>query len=288
MTIVEVLQELKIEFRSPGEHHHAREGWVQVCCPFCGDGGHFRLGINTLHAYASCWTCGPQYLQKALIELSGRPWQEVKGLLGGMETSRAPREKPTGTYQPPQGVGPLLGPHKRYLKSRGFDPEELSRVWGVKGIGMAARHAWRLFIPVVYRGKEVSWITRGLTDEGKRYVNASPEEEALPMKSTLLGGDFCRHAVVVVEGPFDAFRVGPGAAATMGLVVTPPQVLFLSRFPVRCVCFDSEWKAQDRARKLCQELSVFPGKTTRVELSSPDPGSASGKEIKQLRRLFLE
>ncbi len=54
---------------------------------------------------------------------------------------------------------------------------------------------------------------------------------------------------------------------------------------MRVVCFDAESKAQERARRLADDLSPYGGVTTNVVLESgKDPAEASPKEIKQLRK----
>ncbi len=73
----------------------------------------------------------------------------------------------------------------------------------------------------------------------------------------------------------------------MGVVYSQEQLILMSKFPVRVIAFDSEPEAQRRADKLCRELAGFGGKTLRVELKADDPGSATDKEIKQLRGKFL-
>jgi hypothetical protein len=72
---------------------------------------------------------------------------------------------------------------------------------------------------------------------------------------------------------------------TLGIDFTTPQVLLLSQFPVRYICYDSSPDAQRRAKELCEQLSVFPGKTRNVELNAEDPGSAKKKEILSLRKM---
>ena len=130
----------------------------------------------------------------------------------------------------------------------------------------------------------MSWTTRQLHDRGHRYTSAKPGEEAVPHKELLYGEWMCRNAVVVVvEGATDAWRVGAGAVATMGLSVTPAQVEKLSRYYRRVICFDSTGDAQRRASKLADRLACFEGETLIVRLDAADPGSAGVHEIKQLR-----
>lgn len=291
MRITDILAKYGVPTRDHGQHHHVSTGWVGVDCPYCSPGsGRFRAAFGPGGRAVNCWTCGKLPLFKTIRELTGIPADELHRLLGSLRAS----DRPQGPGRRrevllPVGVGPLLPPHRRYLRGRGFDPDGLVKLWGLGGIGIAARLAWRIFVPIHLGGRVVSWTTRALADDVKyRYVTASAGEEAVPSRELLYGADYVRHAAVIVEGPTDAWRVGPGAAATLGVSYTAAQFERMTRFPVRVVCFDSESAAQGRARKLADDLSVFPGKTYRVELDAEDPGSAPAREIDRLRRLFLE
>jgi hypothetical protein len=290
MDLIAVLQDLGVPYREGG-HEHCRGGWVQVDCPWCTpQAQHWRLGLNLAHLYASCWSCGGRPLIKALALASGRPYKAVESLLGTVDRPLTRQEKrPRGRLVVPEGVGPLLPAHEHYLRGRGFDPGQLAQLWGVRGIGVATRLAWRLWVPFVLHGKAVSWTTRKVSEKSgaPRYVSASPDEEEVDHKRLLLGEDFCRHAVVVCEGPLDAMRVGPGAVAVCGTAYSRAQVNRLAEYPVRAVCFDSEPAAQARAKRLCDELGVYPGRTVRVELDAEDPASAPESEILALRKAFL-
>ncbi len=180
-------------------------------------------------------------------------------------------------------TGPLLKAHRAYLRGRGFDPEQIEAVWGIGGIGVASRLAWRLFIPVHLGGEVVSWTTRAIGDDPVRYVSARPEEEALPIHSLLYGEDYLRYAVVVCEGPTDAWRIGPGAVALMGVKYTQAQVVRIARYPRRIICFDPD--AQERSRALASELAPFPGETLVVVPGAKDIAESSPDDIEEVRAL---
>ena len=292
MTIAEIFQELGVDFREGGSHRHVTHGWTGIDCPNCSPGsGKFKLGVPPgTSRFGTCWTCGRVPLLPALQEITRRPWNELAKLLGDVEAEWEPQAKrPAGKLIVPSGIGPLQPAHHDYLASRGFDPHTIAGLWGVRGIGVAPRLSWRLWIPVYQGGEAVGWTTRSLLDDvPRRYVNAGPHEESMPIKQALYGEDFARHAVVVVEGPTDAWRVGPGAVATFGTAYTKSQVARLSRFPVRAVAYDREPEAQRAARRLCRELECFPGQTFRVELSASDPGEAGEEEVRELRERFLD
>ena len=287
MTLAEILEELGIEYRTEGQHEHVGRGWLGVDCPSCGpNSGHFRLGFKG--RAANCWQCGRMSQLSALHEITGRPWQELKDLLR-LSSTGLPQAKSRGrgTLKLPVGVTGLMTAHRTYLVQRGFNPTEIVRLWNVQAIGVAPQLQWRLFIPVEREGQTVTWTTRSLADEGHRYVSAKADQEAVPIKQTLYGEDYVRHAAIVVEGPTDVWRVGPGAVATFGTAWTKAQVARLSRFPVRVICYDAEPAAQASAKRLCRELSAFPGQTHRVILDASDPGAATRREIRELRRMFL-
>lgn len=292
MTPREALESLGLHYVEGGTHHHVRPGWIGLDCPACSPNtGRIRLGLNLTGVYLSCWTCGKLPLHGTLAEASGMPVRDVASLFRGVHRISAPdKQRVRGKLSLPEGLGELLPPHVKYLKERNFDPDHLSQLWGIQGIGARTEPgmAWRIFIPIRKGEETVSWTARAITDNdsARRYHNARPDQEALPAKSLLYGAEHVRHGVIVHEGPTDVWRTGVGAVATMGLAYSRSQVLLLSEFPVRVIVFDSEPEAQKRAGKLCDQLAGFPGTTRRVELDSPDPGSANDREIKLLRRMI--
>ncbi|MFW6172001.1 MAG: toprim domain-containing protein [Planctomycetota bacterium] len=286
MTIIELLDEWNIPHVGP-EHEHVREGWAGVDCPLCDQGmGRFHLGIHLESGACSCWRCGTFQLF-AVLMLLGIPKATLTQFFRGFQPRhRAPRERPRGKLVRPPGVGDFESVHERYINSRGFDPSYLAYTWGVRGIGFrGGRFRWRLYIPIHHDGREVSWTTRSIRRNGG-YVSAKPDEESVPHKSLLYGADFCVHSIVIVEGPADAWRIGPGAAAIMGLQWTTAQLNTMVRFPNRYVCFDNEPAAQRRSNELCGILSAFPGETKSVTLKGPDPADSPWPDVERLRQML--
>lgn len=290
MRFEEILQELNIPFRRVGEHHHCRVGWLNIDCPFCGRDSHkWHMGYCIDRNYFTCWRCGGHPIIKALMEASGRPYHEIKNLLQGFVFERFD-EKPKvqGVLKLPIGIKPLHSAHKKYLKERGFNWRKIERLWQVKGIGIASRLAWRIFIPVHYQGEVVSWATRAISDLTLRYISASEEEESIPHKELLYGEDFAHLTIIVVEGFFDVWRIGPGAVCTFGSGYSSEQMKKIAKYPTRVICFDNEPEAQKRAKRLANELSVLPGETYNVTLDSKDPAVEPYENILRLRKEFLE
>jgi hypothetical protein len=292
MTAQEMFDQLGIHCISEG-HEHTRDGWVQIDCPFCTrNAQRWRMGYNVAYGYVNCWSCGRKGLIDALMESSGLPFGKVKDVVSQVERYEGPareRVRPGGKLIPPRGVGPLLKPHRRYLEKRGFDPDEIVQLWGVGGIGPAVPLQWRIYIPIHYHGEPVSWTTRSISDSHKtRYRSATPEQEKCRLTEVLYGEDYCRHAVILVEGPLDVWAVGPGAVACLGTNPGRAILLSLSRYPVRVLCLDNETASQRRSKELMADLAVYPGATYNVTFSKgKDASRAPRKEILELRRRFL-
>lgn len=288
MNLRNLLDDLRIEYREHGQHHHTTEGRINVDCVWCSrNSGRFRMGVHLWTGRCHCWTCGGHSTIWTFVELTGKSPDEVQDLLGGL--LRPDREDTVGigVLRVPACAGPLQKPHVNYLASRGFDAALIAQKWGVLGIGLAPKLAWRVWIPVHYRGKVVSWTTRAIVDNyTPRYVSARADEEEVSGKRLLYGEQFARHTVIVVEGPLDAWRIGDGAVATLGTSYSRAQLEKISRFPTRIICFDGEPEAQRRADQLLDALTSFPGRTMKVILDTKDAASASDKEINQLRRLL--
>lgn len=290
MTLADYLRQHNVRMAPEGHHHRTRSFQLQCDCPFCSpDSRKYRLGLSPRRA--SCWTCGYIPVVKAVATLTGQHQGAVRDALGDIPDA-GPSAGPTrGRLVIPPGVGPLLPCHEEYLMGRGFDPADLVRLWGIQGIGMASRLAFRVWVPFHHDGEVVSWLTRGITPTAARHLSAKPEEEVLDHKSLLYGEDYCRHTVIVHEGYTDVWATGPGAVAICGIGYNRAQVLRLAQYPTRVVCFDNEPMAQQRASRLCRELGGFPGSTSNVRLAAKDAGEALVKcpwELEELRRRFLD
>ena len=289
MTFTELLDHYSIPYVHAGTHRHATHGRVSLDCPSCSpNSGKFKAGYHLEKRYLNCWSCGFLPLFQTLSTITGEPYGKIKELLGGLERDRTEQSRTRGKLTLPDGVGPMQKPHRDYLRKRGFDPEAIERLWGVQGIGLAKKLAWRLFVPLHLDREIVSWTTRSISpDNPVRYWTAKPEQETVSSKTLLYGSDYANQTIIVCEGPADTWRIGPGAVSTLGVSVSRVQIAKMARYPTRVICFDSD--AQERAKRLCDQLSAFPGKTVNVCLETgKDAGECDSKEIQELRRRFLE
>jgi hypothetical protein len=286
MHLTDFLDAHNIPWTSEGSH--GRFGWTQVHCPRCGS-QNWHCGIKDDLSRANCYICGSHSVPGLLKTISGSSWKSVYDLLGKRDFVVRETQEHSGRYTPPTNLIPIEESYdaRNYVQERGFDPDYLEAVWGCQATNGFSNYPFRLFIPVIRNKRPVSWTARATRGQEPRYQTARADEKSFDEKKWLLGLDMVRKSAVVCEGPTDAMRVGPGAVATFGLAVTPEQVLLISRIPERVICFDNSERAQKTADKLCETLSVFPGKTVRCCLDSPDPGSASRGEIRQLRDMVF-
>lgn len=291
MKFKDVLSEYNIP-TAPAGHHHAREGWIQIDCPYCGRDSHkWHMGYSIDGNFVNCWRCGSHRLTNTLMELTGLSYEQSKCLLSSLDRPRFEKKQKTlGKLVIPKGVGALHSVHKCYLKDRGFNWREIEKIWKIFGISISSKLSWRIFIPIHHRGEIVSWTTRSVSHNQMitRYISAAENQEAIPRKELLYGEDFARHAIIVVEGVFDVWRIGPGAVATFGSGYSIQQLERIAKYPIRAICFDNEIEAQKRARKLSDDLSVFDGETFNVILDMKDAAEESNDNIKRLRKEILK
>jgi hypothetical protein len=278
---------------APEGHHHTHQGWINVNCPFCPRNQSFHLGFNLRFHSFHCWKCGRHEYAKTMALITGMSISECleyRKLLPRRDSAKKFFQTRTGTYTPPKAVRPMTERHRNYIKNvRRLDPDEIERTWGVQGIGVARGSlAWRLFLPIFYGDRPVSWTTRSiLRTEKIRYYSAKPHEELFAHKTLLYGEDLCDEGIVIVhEGPIDVWTTGPGAVCTFGIDYTPVQLARIASFPIRAICYDNtpdNISAFRRSDALVRSLSVVPGVTYQLTLSGKDSNSSPREEIREMR-----
>ncbi len=291
MSLVDFLNDHSVPM-APEGHTHSRPGWVNIDCPSCGRFSEkFHLGISLGNFYCNCWKCGRRDVFDVLSDVTGAARKDIFDAVRRDDTNPRERIQKTraGKVTLPKGIVPLMAQHRRYLTSRNFKPDRIAHQWSIASIGQAARLQWRVFIPIFYRGRVVSWTTRSISKGATlRYISAKPEEEEIGHKDLLYGEDNCKHSIVVHEGPIDAWAIGPGATCTFGTSYSDRQIARIAKYPRRAICFDNSPDAQRRAAELCDILKTFDGETFNVQLDAKDAAESSKKERAQVRKHFLK
>lgn len=286
-------------FRAQGieywvEGKNVRPGWVHITCPFCDDHSN-HLGGNPEGGAVICWRCGVHSLW-SLLERVGREPPHVylrKYGTGKLSTTPAvkPREKrPTADacVLPATGKKPVPAAI-RYLRDRGYDYAEIADRYDIRCTGPSGEYKFRIIIPVYWKGEIVSFVGRDYTGKQElRYKTASRDKEKIHHKDIVYGLDQAQYydAVIVVEGIFDAWRIGPGAVATFGTSVTLAQVRELSRLKQKVyVLFDNEPEATAKALELVAMLMLL-GKPAEILYLPPgveDPDGLTPHAVEKLR-----
>jgi hypothetical protein len=290
MNVLQLLDDLGVPHIEEG-HHHCTVHRTQIDCPFCSPAeDKYRMGIHLTRLYASCWTCGSSSLANVIAALAHVGYTEAKSLIAPLTRQALFTQDAAHNHRLilPHGLQELTKAHVRYLQQRGIDVKQAQSLWGLKGLTISPDMPWRIWVPVYHQDEVMSWTTRKINDQGAgpKYITARPDQERAPARHFLIGMHLVHNAIIVVEGPMDAMRIGPGAAATMGVNYSQEQFNTIVSVPLRYVCFDSDIAGQARAGKLCRNLSLFPGRTHNVVLDAKDPNEASDHEIKLLRRLI--
>lgn len=267
--------------------------WIQVTCPFCGDSGE-HLGFNIEKEYFNCFRCGWHPVVETISELAGVPkWQAADIVERNRTGHHSYRLQNIRSGPLPKSVllpfgTSALGPyHRVYLRKRGFDESDIRQLeekYNVRGTGPVGDFKLRIIVPIYHYQKMVTYQGRDITDKSKmRYRACSKEQEVRSIKSCLYAADFAdKDYVVVTEGVFDAWKLGPRAVATFGTEVSWPQIKQLAdRWKNRFIAFDQDDAGVAASKKLCSSLSVLHGKTYRVTYDASDPGSMKKEQIEK-------
>jgi DNA primase len=132
-------------------------------------------------------------------------------------------------------------------------------------------------------GSIISYQGRAISPSQKpRYKNIENEKMAQDPLEQLYGIEKIRDAAIIVEGPTDVWRLGPGAVATFGIDWSMSQANILRKIPRRYIAFDPDERAQQRALQLAEWLSYYPGETEIIEGLDCDPGDHPEDEAQKI------
>jgi len=270
-------------------HHHTSIGWVQLHCPFCSGGvSGWHLGWHVDTGHFHCWRCGGlklwdmigAWLNTSTGAVIYRTIQEYQTDTRVHQKQKAPRRR---TIKFPLRTERLCKAHIKYLRSRGFDSLQLVKTWDLTGtMHLSGIWNWRIIIPIHNAdGTVVAYTGRSIKDAKPKYRTVS-DKDALESPADQLYGihKVTGDAVMIVEGPIDVWRLGPGAVATLGVDWTQVQANKLRRFKRRYVMYDPE--AEQEGKDLAHYLSLFPGETEILSGLDTDPGDMSSTDAQQL------
>lgn len=277
------------------------DGWTNINCPFHDNGTRgYKGGFNLYDGHYYCWNCGWQPTNLVLSKLLNISEYQVKEILSQYSNQKSlqkllSRKISKGTHIDLPGDDIVKNDSiYKYLLKRRFNPEYLIDTYKIRNGGLVGEYSYRVIIPIYYHNKVVSFQGRSIFSKNKcselgilRYKTFNVEESIIDPKHILYNLDNCtKKRIVVVEGIFDCWRLGPkNIASTLGTSMSDKQINLLAKRYTKVVfLFDNEKEAQERANKYGNQL-VSLG--VEVEIFNPeykhDPGAYTEIETNKVK-----
>lgn len=234
------------EFNIPyyTQSKNASRGWYSLRCPFHGDHAD-HMGFNPSSGALSCWICGKKspldFIKTSLgVSRSKASALYTKYLVNG--TGRGvfyEKKKATGSSIELPGKE-FTDAEKKYLARRSISDFDIID-FDLRSGGLADPWAYRIVIPIIYNKTIVSATGRAINKHMQpRYLTLPMDKEVIHHKHIFLGLDNVGEIAVVVEGPIDAIRGGPGFIASFGVHLTDEQLCLLLKFKYVVFLQDSD------------------------------------------------
>lgn len=284
--IQRLYSDYKIDWINSGPQ--TTKNWINTQCPFCSD-TKYHLGYNEKLNIFSCWRCGLKNSNHVLSKVLNVSYKQVETILTHYYTAPIQEVvKHTNRIDSlvlPRKSQELSFLHKKYLKYRKFNWEEIEKLWRIEGTKNEGRYKNRIIIPIYYKNKLVSYHSRDVLGTSKIKAKACPlEKEVIHHKNLLYGFDnVIGNSVIVTEGPFDAWRMGFGSVATFGTKFTKVQESLLTCFKNVFIMFDDGIDAQKQAQKLADKLSIFCDVFILDNYDAEDPAALNQNEADKIK-----
>lgn len=291
------LQTMHVQYDTEGKN--VKSGWYGTRCLWCDDHSN-HLGINPDTMGINCFRCPTSgtilklimKIQHCGLEKAQAVVKEFSSITKALPLPSSDTERLSDTlseiFEPSGAIDKLLAPHKRFLRRRRFDPDDIFQKFNLRSFGAAGRYRYRLFIPIYFQNRLVTYTTRDVSDKQPiPYLHCPKNSSIIYPKETLYNYDSCEDTAIVVEGATDVWRGGDGFVATFGIVYTPFQVQLLRKFKRIFVMYDAEEQAQDMARQLAFDLSAYQPEVEQLYLSEGDPCDLGDDDIKSLRKMVF-
>ena len=282
-----ILEDYGIAHSTSGKN--VADGFVNIQCPFCDDKSQ-HLGFSKNGYVALCWRCGKHSVIQTLAEVTGLTTKQIFELKEKYNILIDDEEEKiiyqNETIEVPGSK--LLPQHINYLESRLFDAKYLENKYDLRGtLYTGDLYAYRVITPIYYNNRIVSYQGRDFTrKQNIKYATCKPENEIVHHKKILFNLDNAKNdSVIVVEGIYDVFRFGDDTIATMGTSYTKEQLVMLAkRYRTIYTMFDPEKPAQERAKKLCYDLSLAGIDTFNLFLDDGDPAEQTEETVRLIKK----
>jgi DNA primase len=204
-------------------------------------------------------------------------------------------------FKLPPDCSKLHTRHKKYLKNRGFDPDDIEVQWQLQATGPLSKldnadYRHRIIAPIIWEGQVVSFQARDITGKSDVKYKACPKDREEIHHQHIL---YCHQEVdwslpiIVVEGITDVWRLGQQAVGVFGIDFLPQQVRSICQKKKEAndnrviIIFDDDPQAIKQGEKLMAELN-FRGMECQQKIIEGDPGDMGQKEANELIRHIID
>lgn len=304
MELKEFLEDYNIEYWESGKN--VSTGWINIQCRFCGDETN-HLGIRLSDLTANCWKCGRKNLISVIKEAASVSYKEAKEIFKRLEPTgtitkqkdedlRIKHLKSVGSDSfvrlPPDITRVFPKLHRDYLKKRRFDYRQLIRKYQIKAVyNSADNYAFRIIIPIFVNGTMVSFTSRDVSGYADvRYLHASLSECHTRPKDLIYNFDTIPKGgkAILVEGVFDAWRLGKGAICSFGTQLSGKQLVELSKMELNhlFIFFDQDKSGIASAKALSRVVAPLAKQVELITIPKHkgDPDDMSKEEADLLMR----
>lgn len=246
-----------------------RRGWLKSDCPYCGD---HKFGVNLSQNRTNCFKCGnhpaPIQLVMDLEYLNSVP--ETLLYLKSFEGVEFYEEKveayqlkeavtlPEGYHNIKRGNNTLAKAARSYVKKRGFDVDQLSRMgWGY--VDKPGKYFGYLIMPFYIGGRVVYFNARKYMGDGPKFNNPLVEDFGLGKNMLIYNIDslVMYKTIYAVESVMNARTIGDNAIALGGKKVSNYQKNVIIKSPCEKVIIGLDDDAIEDAIKLALDLVHF-------------------------------
>lgn len=281
-----------IEYKTGGKNVTA--GWINTLCilPGCSDDSN-HLGINLKTLIYKCWICSGKGHAIHLVQLIEKcsegiarqiikkfpledfPWQEEE-----------PPIKNTSLILPSEIQDEWPQIHLDYLRSRGFNPEEIIAKFHLRPVYTIGKYRFRIIIPIYMNQELVSFTSMDVLRDGQRppYMDAPKDKVIVPVKECLYNIDSVKDKAIIFEGVTGCWRFGNGSVASFTSNLMKEQISLLVRKKIKSVFVLFDPDAEAKGSNIANQLSGIIPHVEQIKFSSGDPKDLSISEMAVLKK----
>jgi DNA primase len=271
---IKIFNRLYTYFYNKKRMRKSPNGWLVGDCPNCGRENKFGISIHKNRS--NCFVCGyqdkPLYVLMKIEGISN--YSEAIKYLGDFEgteydfdiVEQKPEIEVKKISLPDSYQNIMFGDSfysklaRRYIRSRGFDVDELS----MKGWGYCTKgdYAGYIIIPFYFNNQLIYFNARRFISSGPKFNNPNSDDFGIGKNQIIYNLDslWMYNRITIVESVMNAETLGSKAIAIGGKVISQWQLSVVIKSPVKEVVIildsDAKKEAVEQALKLVNHKKV--------------------------------